>query len=198
MLPQNAPLLMRYSANDPKFPANDRRAYRRDISTVWTWRNFILRFAMSDAILVRPIKETDFSAWLPLWSGYNAFYGRHGATALDPKITDSTWRRFFEPGEPVFALVAESDGKLSGLTHYLFHRDTTRIELTCYLQDLFTDPSERARGIGTALIRGVYEQARAAGIHCVYWQTHESNATGRRLYDKVSRHLGFLVYEQEL
>jgi len=134
---------------------------------------------------------------MPLWNGYNAFYGRKGETALRPDITNSTWRRFFDPNEPVFALVAESGGKLVGLTHYLFHRDTTRIELTCYLQDLFTVAHERGRGVGRSLIQGVYEQARAAGIGCVYWQTHESNTDGRRLYDKIASHAGFLVYEHE-
>jgi GNAT superfamily N-acetyltransferase len=153
---------------------------------------------VSTAIIVRPVQEADFTAWLPLWNAYNAFYGRKDETALDRKITQSTWGRFLDPSEPVFALVAESAQKLIGLTHYLFHRDTTRIELTCYLQDLFTAPAERDRGIATSLIRAVYEQARAAGTHSVYWQTHESNAIGRRLYDKLAKHSGFLVYEQEL
>src|SRR5271163_4054743 len=102
----------------------------------------------SDAIKVRPVRQDDLAAWMPLWNGYNAFYGRKGETALRPDITNSTWRRFFDPNEPVFALVAESGGKLVGLTHYLFHRDTTRIELTCYLQDLFTVAHERGRGVG--------------------------------------------------
>jgi GNAT superfamily N-acetyltransferase len=153
---------------------------------------------MTAAIKVRPVQQADFAAWLPLWTGYNAFYGRKDETALPLKITETTWRRFFDPSEPVFALVAETDGKLIGLTHYLFHRDTTRIELTCYLQDLFTLQTERGRGVGRSLIQGVYEQARQAGIHSVYWQTHESNAAGRLLYDKVAKHSGYLVYEQEL
>ena len=79
-----------------------------------------------------------------------------------------------------------------------FHRSTARIELTCYLQDLFTLPSERGRAVGRSLIRGVYEQALAAGVRRVYWQTHASNAAGRLLYDKMAKHLGFIVYAQEL
>jgi GNAT superfamily N-acetyltransferase len=152
---------------------------------------------MSHPVLVRPILPADQSAWAPLWDGYNAFYGREGATALPPAITRSTWQRFFDPAEPVFALVAEAGDDLVGLTHYLFHRSTTRIEPTCYLQDLFTAPAQRGRGVGRALIRGVYEQAQAAGVKRVYWQTHESNAAGRLLYDKVARHDGFIVYAQD-
>ena len=150
------------------------------------------------SVVVRPVHQDDFPAWKSLWDGYNAFYGRKDDTALSPEITQLTWQRFFDPGEPVFALVAETDGKLVGLTHYLFHRSTTRIELTCYLQDLFTLESERGRGVGTSLIQGVYEGAKASGVKRVYWQTHETNAAGRRLYDTVAKHAGFIVYSHDV
>lgn len=153
---------------------------------------------MTSPLRIRPIEQTDFPAWTPLWDGYNAFYGREGKTALAPEITQTTWQRFFDPNEPVFALVAELDGQLLGLTHYLYHRSTTRIELTCYLQDLFTDPAARGKGVGRALIEGVYAQAKAASIKRVYWQTHTTNSAGRRLYDKVAQHMGFIVYSQEV
>jgi GNAT superfamily N-acetyltransferase len=150
------------------------------------------------ALSIRPVVQSDLPAWQPLWDGYNAFYGRKDDTSLDPAITRTTWARFFDPNEPVFALVAQAEGKLVGLTHYLFHRSTTRLELTCYLQDLYTDPSCRGTGIGRALIQGVFEEARAAGIKRVYWQTHETNAAGRRVYDKVAAHLGFIVYSHDV
>jgi GNAT superfamily N-acetyltransferase len=149
---------------------------------------------VAEPVQVRRVQQADFAAWKPLWDGYNAFYGRRDETALRPDITQLTWQRFFDPIEPVFALVAQAEGRLLGLTHYLFHRSTTRIELTCYLQDLFTAEAERGRGVGRALIQGVYDQAQSAGIRRVYWQTHESNVAGRLLYDKVARYDGFIVY----
>ena len=90
-----------------------------------------------------------------------------------------TWARFFDAYEPVHGLVAESDGKLLGLTHYLFHRSTTAIEPSCYLQDLFTSEAARGKGVGRALINGVYEHAKLAGSPRVYWQTHETNVTAQ-------------------
>ncbi|MDP9916843.1 GNAT superfamily N-acetyltransferase [Variovorax boronicumulans] len=146
------------------------------------------------ALLIRPPTPDDFAAWKPLWDGYNAFYGREGPTALPDAITQVTWQRFFDPYEPVHALVAEREGQLVGLVHYLFHRSTTRIEPTCYLQDLFTQSSERGRGVGRQLIQGVYDAVRRAGGQRVYWQTHTTNAAGRTLYDKVAKHEGFIVY----
>ena len=38
------------------------------------------------------------------------------------------------------------------------------IEPNCYLQDLFTSAAARGKGVGRALINGVYEQAKLAGI----------------------------------
>src|SRR3979411_2727551 len=118
------------------------------------------RRRMSDDLIVRLVTRQDYEQWLPLWDGYNAFYGRSGATALAPAITAMTWARFFDAYEPVHALVAERDGKLLGLTHYLFHRSTTSIEPTCYLQDLFTSAAARGKGVGRALIKDVYAQAQ--------------------------------------
>ncbi len=147
---------------------------------------------------VRPIRHEDYTTWKPLWDGYNAFYGRSGSTALPDDITRATWERFFNPVEPVFALVAEHEGRLIGLTHYLFHRSTTRIEPVCYLQDLFTDPAARGQGCGRALIEAVYAQARLAGARRVYWQTQSGNEPGRALYDKVAKHAGFIVYAHDV
>jgi len=100
--------------------------------------------------------------------------------------------------EPIFGLVAERDGQLVGFVHYLFHRSSTRIGYICYLEDLFTLPTERGRGVGRALIQAVYERAREAGLKRVYWQTHENNKAGRILYDKVASNDGFIVYETDV
>jgi GNAT superfamily N-acetyltransferase len=153
---------------------------------------------MPAALTIRPVAPGDYAQWLPLWDGYNVFYGRSGPTALDPEITRTTWERFFNAGEPVHALVAEESGTLLGLAHYLYHRSTTSIGLNCYLQDLFTRSEARGRGVGRALIEAVYAAARAAGSPRVYWQTQETNATAMRLYDQVAEKSGFLVYRKLL
>jgi len=153
---------------------------------------------MAETPIIRPVADADFAEWLPLWAGYNRFYGRFDDSALPDHITRSTWSRFFDPAEPVHAFVAEGDGRLIGLVHYLFHRSTIMIEPTCYLQDLFTSEAARGQGVGEALIRAVYDAAKAAGGSVVYWHTHETNAVARKLYDRVAANSGFLVYRQRL
>lgn len=147
--------------------------------------------------IIRPLAPEDYEAWRPLWDGYNAFYGRHGDSALPERITQVTWGRLLDPDEPVFGLVAVAEGRLQGLAHYLFHRSMTRIDHVCYLSDLYTLPGLRGRGVGRALIEAVCAAAVNAGSSRVYWHTRETNAQARLLYDQVARHDGFIVYTRE-
>jgi len=147
---------------------------------------------------IRLVRPQDFAAWRELWDGYNAFYGRSGPTALAPEITQTTWSRFFDAYEPVHALVAESAGRLAGLVHYIFHRNTTMLGPVCYLQDLFTAPEARGMGVARALILAVYDRAKSAGSTRVYWLTHETNAVAMSLYGKLAQRSGFIMYRQPL
>ena len=139
-------------------------------------------------------------------ASYNAFYGREGATALPDQITQATWQRFFDSGEPVHALVATArdassqagSEQLVGLVHYLFHRSTTRLHDVCYLQDLFVAPEHRGQRIAADLIAAVYAAAGERGSSRVYWTTQTTNTSGRALYDKLAKHAGFIVYSHEL
>lgn len=148
---------------------------------------------MPEPLIIRSAVPADFGQWLPLWEGYNTFYQRKVAL----EVTRMTWSRFFDAYEPMHAVVAERGGKLLGLVHYLFHRNTAMLAPTCYLQDLFTMAETRGQGIGRALIEAVYDRAQAAGSPRVYWMTQESNATARRLYDKVAERSGFIQYRRQ-
>ncbi|HEY3145651.1 MAG TPA: GNAT family N-acetyltransferase [Dongiaceae bacterium] len=145
-----------------------------------------------DDPIIRPARESDFAQWRPLWQGYQEFY----RVRIPEDVTRTTWKRFFDEIEPVYCLVAERDGKLIGFAHYLFHRSTWLIGPTCYLNDLFVDPTGRRSGVARKLIDAVYDAADTAGAPKVYWLTHESNAAARLLYDQVARHGGFIEYER--
>ena len=153
---------------------------------------------MDETARVRDISPSDYQQWLPLWQGYNAFYGRSGSTALPDEVTATTWKRFFAVDEPVYALVAELDGRLVGLAHYVLHRSTLLLAPICYLQDLFTAPDQRRTGVARALIEAVYRRAQQLGSSRVYWQTHETNLIAQRLYDRVAERSGFIVYRKNI
>jgi len=145
-------------------------------------------------IRTRPVAAHDEASWRALWAGYLAFY----QTDLPPDVTDLTWRRLLDAAEPVHCLVAEADGAIWGIVNYVFHRATWTASSYCYLEDLFTAPEARGRGVGRALIEAVYAAAQAAGATRVYWLTHESNATARQLYDAVAENAGFIQYRKTI
>lgn len=149
-------------------------------------------------VLVRPAAPGDLDSWLPLWNGYNAFYGREGATALPAAVTADRWANFLAPDVAMWSLVASLGDRLVGLANYLFHPSTTDLAPSCYLQDLFTASEHRGAGVGAALIEGVAARARLAGSTSLYWQTHHTNATAMRLYDRVAARSEFVIYQRPL
>lgn len=151
---------------------------------------------MASSVVIRKVHEQDYDGWRPLWTQYNAFYGREGTTALSDLVSRRTWQRFLDPDTPVHGLVAQQNDRLVGLAHFVFHLNTIMIAETCYLQDLFTDPAARGRGVGRRLISGVCEAAIDAGTQSIYWHTQSSNATAMRLYDQVATNTYFTVYRK--
>ena len=143
---------------------------------------------------IKPIGPNERAAWQPLWQGYLRFYESSQA----PEATDVLWQRLHDPKEPMHLLGAWRDGKLIGIVHYLYHRSCWTTGDYCYLQDLFVAPDVRGGGAGRALIEAVYDAADKAGASRVYWNTHETNATARVLYDKVAERSGFIQYRKLL
>ena len=146
----------------------------------------------ADRVVIRPVGADERAAWEPLWNGYLTFY----EATLAPGATDTTWSRLHDPNEPMFLLGAYVDGRLVGIVHYLYHRSCWTVGDYCYLQDLFVEPGLRGGGVGRKLIEAVEQEARKAGASRVYWNTQETNATARILYDKVAERSGFIQYRK--
>lgn len=162
---------------------------------------------------IRELTASDFAGWLPLWRGYLEFY----ESTVSEKTTQTTWHRLTDPNEPMFALgaftdshggdgfardtnslVAQTDEKLTGIVHIIYHRSCWTEGNYCYLQDLFTAEDARNKGVGTALIEAVYARAKADGASRVHWLTHETNTNAQKLYEKVAARSGFIQYRKIL
>jgi hypothetical protein len=97
-------------------------------------------------IAIRPLARIDRAQWQPLWQSYLAFY----KTSVPDEVIDTTFSRFFDESEPMHALIAERDGKMVGIVHYIFHRSTWTEGPYCYLQDLFTAERRAAAELGVS------------------------------------------------
>lgn len=144
------------------------------------------------SLTIRPLQQSDHADWRRLWTEYLVFY----KTTVSEDVYAATWQRLFAPGEfEPKGFIAILDGKAVGLTHYMYHRTCWSLADNCYLQDLFTDAATRGKGVGRALIKAVQDEAGRIGVTNVYWMTHETNATARKLYDSVARRTGFVEYD---
>lgn len=141
---------------------------------------------------ISPLVHSDHERWLVLARGYKAFY----KTDVTDAEYERAWKRLLD-GDGIHGLGAHLEGRLVGITHFLFHAVTWAVPV-CYLQDLFVDPEVRGRGVARALIEAVAKSARERGAGKVYWHTHDHNATARALYDKVARHNKFIRYDYPL
>ena len=140
-------------------------------------------------VRVQPLASAERGEWELLARAYKDFYG----TVLPEAAYGRTWQRLMA-GDGIHGLGARLDGQLVGITHYLYHTGIWAPR-ACYLEDLFVAPVARGQGVARALIEAVAQQARSDGAGRLYWLTHETNATARRLYDRVARCSGFVEYE---
>lgn len=144
------------------------------------------------SIVIRPLLAKDRPAWEVLARGYKDFY----ATATTAAEYATAWNRLLGQ-DGVHGLAAFAEGELVGIAHFLFHASVWA-KTSCYLQDLFTSPAARRKGVARSLIEAVAVQARARGAARYYWHTQENNAVARALYDKVAKHAGFIRYDHAL
>ncbi len=145
------------------------------------------------SLTIRPLTAPDETQWRDLWTAYLAFY----EASVPEEVYASTFARLLDPARPAQnALVAELDGRLVGLVHYIFHPHNWRVEDVCYLQDLYADPEVRGTGVGRALIESVYAAADANGTPSVYWLTQSFNTQARLLYDRVATLTPSIKYQR--
>ncbi len=120
-------------------------------------------------------------------------------TTIPEEVSRESFRRMLDPAEPTAGALAFHGVKTAiGMVNWIFHRSNWTIGDYCYLQDLYVHEHIRGSGVGRQLIEHVYAEARKAGCPVVYWLTHETNTTARRLYDRIATHQGFIKYRKDL
>ena len=128
-----------------------------------------------------------------MWTAYLEFY----ESEVSAQVYDTTFARLIDPNRlSQHCLIAEKNGTLVGLAHYIYHTHNWRIDDVCYLQDLFVDPNLRSQGVGRTLIEAVYEAADINGTPAVYWMTQDFNKNARQLYDRIAELTPFVKYSR--
>ena len=145
----------------------------------------------SNDVVVRPIEPADHDAWEQLFHAYRTFYEYDRGQ----DVVDRVWEWIHDDSVEVNALVAELDGQVVGFAHHREFARPSSGKRGLFLDDLFTDPDVRGKGVGRALINRLGEIAQERGINKVRWITAADNATAQRLYDDMAERTTWVTYD---
>jgi len=143
------------------------------------------------AVTIRPAAPADALAWRVLWRGYCEFYGAEVSDA----VTEATWTRILDAGQPVLGYVACAGDAVIGFANAVLHPNTWSTRPVCYLEDLFVAPEARGQGAARALIEALVARGQEAGWLRVYWMTHADNDRARALYDAITPVTNWVRYD---
>ncbi|MBL4627935.1 MAG: GNAT family N-acetyltransferase [Roseicyclus sp.] len=142
---------------------------------------------------IRPLERQDRAEWGAVWRQYLAFYG----TERPDGLYDLSFARYTDPARTDMSAWIAWDGEFAlGLVHTIVHAHGWQDAPVTYLQDLFTVPTARGRGVAGALIEAVYADADANGRGSVYWLTQTDNTPARALYNHIAQPTDFMKYSR--
>ena len=142
-------------------------------------------------VQIRRVVETDEDQWSKLYAGYRAFYKLDD----DQRAVNTTWGWVSNAEHGFIGLVAVIDDTVVGLANLRRFARPSTAAVGLYLDDLFTTPQARGRGVATALLREAAAIAAHEGANVVRWITAADNAGARRVYDKVAAATPWVTYD---
>jgi GNAT superfamily N-acetyltransferase len=147
--------------------------------------------SMSNAVVVRPIEPGDHAAWEQLFHAYRTFYEYDE----EQDVVDRVWGWINDDTHETNALVALVDDEVVGFAHHREFARPSSGKRGLFLDDLFTRPDVRGKGVGRALISALGEMAQWRGYGKVRWITAADNHTAQRLYDDLAQKTTWVTYD---
>ncbi|HRQ61845.1 MAG TPA: GNAT family N-acetyltransferase [Alphaproteobacteria bacterium] len=138
--------------------------------------------------MIRPLQESDYNDWLPLWNANNL-------GQINDALTKRTWARLSNPSDAAMQGLAFIEaGHVIGMLHFILHPTTGNLKDVCYMQDLFVMPAHRGKGIAKALLRELEKMGIAQGWARIYWLADNTNAEAQALYRNLGVRLNFSLH----
>lgn len=137
------------------------------------------------SVTITRVGEDDLADLLPLMRGYSDFYK---VNPSDDALLELSRALIADPqleGVQLIARDSDAGGAALGFATVYWLWSTSRAARVGVMNDLFTAPEARRRGVGAALIRASLEAVRERGAAALEWQTALDNHTAQSLYDAI-------------
>lgn len=137
--------------------------------------------------VVTPAEFNHVEAIVALADEMDRFYGETDIETHDRRIRQVIDVLFGEHPTS-HALLAWRDDQLVGIATYSFLWPAIRLTSSLYLKELYVIESARRMGVGTYLMRGIYEVAMKNDCTRVEWTADQGNVDAGRFYDAIGAH----------
>jgi ribosomal protein S18 acetylase RimI-like enzyme len=128
---------------------------------------------------IRPATKDDQELIRELWV---EFEGERPAPDYLRESWEDAWSDLAQTVRSGVALIAEEEGSAVG---FVFCALGDRGRKTAHVTDIYVRPDARNKGIGRALLAGILEPARAAGLEHASLEVLVNNSDARRLYERL-------------
>ena len=145
---------------------------------------------MAGELNIQLAADADRAAFDRLWAGWQVHMGGQ----VPPHVTEKSWSMMVTPGSGLEALLAFDGTQALGFGIVSRTPFAWTGEDILYLQDLFVLPQARGRGVGGALIRGIYAHADASGASQVFWMVDEDDPELQGFYARHARRTPYHRY----
>ena len=135
-------------------------------------------------ITVSPAESRDAAAIAALLGDLGRFYGATESEPLDRRIGQINQAIFTSP-PTAYALLARDGDQVAGLAAYSFLWPAVGATRSLYLKELYVPDAHRRRGVGTLLMRAIFETAGTLGCSRVEWTTDAGNIAAQAFYAKL-------------
>ena len=133
-------------------------------------------------MIIRPATRDDVPTLIGLIRDLATYEREPDAVEVDEHLLADA---LFADAPVVFAHVADDDGVVLGMTVHFRNFSTWTGRLGIYLEDFYVRPEARGRGVGTALLTALADEARAQGYARIDWSVLRWNKMAIGFYESL-------------
>ena len=135
--------------------------------------------------MIEFVSKENINEVLPLIRQYQAFYN---VTDISDSKNKTFFLQFGKTSPSGCQFLFRNSSKVVGFATVYFTYTSTLVTKVAVLNDLYTLPEMRGKGVGKQLVEHCREFAKTNGAARLQWVTAPDNEQAQKLYDSLTTH----------